>query len=462
MHQTSCAKPRIWKGEFVLICRGKYDVIVCGGGTSGTMAAVSAARSGLKTLLVEKGPILGGVLSMGYFPHSFYANTGKRAIGGMAQELIDRLQAKGGSLGHLRYEGGHLYTITPVDSEMVKIVLLEMCVEAGVEILFETLVNDIITAGSRVTGLFLENKEGKRTVEGDMIIDATGDGDIACLAGAEYEKGRSDGKMQPVSLSMRVSNVDTLRMAAEIPTDQAVLMAKRPGSDCEKPVYFVARLGKWDDTPEAKEIFTDKNRQMFCLCTLEDDIFINISRVVGVDATSADEASGAIISTRLQIDKIYRFVRKYLPGFENCHLIAGNFLGVRESRRFVGDYTLTEEDIKAGRMFEDNICLVGYPMDMHDPEGGNVVFSPIGGDGTYGIPYRCLTPKGLDNLLITGRCISVTHAALASSRTMSACMCMGQAAGIASALALKNGGNYRCIDIKELQNKLEEQGAILH
>ncbi len=441
--------------------QGMYDVVVCGGGVAGTMAAISAARNGARTILVEKGPFLGGVLSMGYFPHSFYANSGKKAIGGLAEELIERLKKVNGTLGHLRYQGGHLYTVTPVDSEMVKCTLMRMAEEAGVEMLFETIINNVVTAGATITAVVLQSKQGTQTLQAKTVIDATGDGDVAYMAGAAYEKGREDGKVQPVSLSMRVSNVDTLRMMKEIPTDQAVLMAKRPGSETEKPVYFVGRLGKWDDTPEAKELFTDKNRQMFCLCMLEDDIFLNISRVVGVDATNLRENSGALVQARLQVEEMYHFVRKYLPGFENCHLIAGSFLGVRETRRICGEYQLTEEDIAAGRMFDDNICLVGYPMDMHDPDGGNVVFTGIGGDGTYGIPYRCMLPKGYQNLLVAGRCISVTHKALASARTMSACMCMGQAAGVAASIAGAENKPVGSISVQGLQDKLIQQKAIL-
>lgn len=445
-----------------LTTQGTYDVVVCGGGVSGTMAAVSAARQGARTALLEKGPFLGGVLAMGYFPHSFYANTGKKAIGGIAQELIDRLKDNGGSLGHLRYEGGHLYTITPVDSEMVKIELMKMAKEAGVDVFFETIVNDVIMEGKSIKGVIIQSKEGTEIIGANMVIDATGDGDAAYMAGAEYEKGREDdGKMQPVSLAMRVSNVDTLRLVGEVATDQSVLMTKRPGSEKEYPVYFVARLGKWDDTPEAREIFTDRNHQMFCLCTLENDIYLNISRVIGVDGTKLRESSGALMDTRLQIEKMFRFVKKYIPGFEKCNLIGGTFLGVRESRRFKGEYTLTEEDIKEGRKFDDNICLVGYPMDMHDPDGGNVVFKQIGGDGTYGIPFRCMLLPGYDNLMVTGRCISVTHQALASARTMSACMCMGQAAGTAAALACRKEQGFHHVSVGELQEELAKQGAIL-
>lgn len=442
---------------------GKYDVVVCGGGVAGTMAAVAAARSGARTALLEKGPFLGGVLAMGYFPHSYYANTGKKAIGGLAQELIDRLVKTGGSLGHLRYEGGHLYTITPVDSEMVKIELMKMVREAGVQVFFETIANDVVMDENKIQGVIIQSKAGAQMIEAKMMIDATGDGDIAYMAGAAFEKGREeDGKMQPVSLAMRVSNVDTLETIAKVASDQAVLMAKRPGADRDMPVYFVARLGKWDDTEEAKEIFTDKNHQMFCLCTLENDIYLNISRIVGVDSTSLKDNSQALADSRLQLEKIYNFIKKYVPGFSKCNLIGGTFLGVRESRRFLGDYILKEEDIIGGKKFEDNICLVGYPMDMHDPDGGNVVFTPIGGDGTYGIPFRSLLPKGFSNLAVAGRCISVTHKGLASARTMSACMCMGQAAGTAAAMAASINGDFRNISVTELQKKLEKAGAILN
>lgn len=440
----------------------RYDVVVCGGGTAGTVAAIAAARNGAQTLLIEKEQWLGGIGATGFFPHSFFANgSGKRAVGGIPEEIVQRLQKMGGSLGHIRFEGGHLYAHTPVDHEIKRVLLMDMLRESGAELLLDTIVNEVRVENGRISAVVAQNKGGAICIEGKTFIDATGDGDVAAHAGAPFEKGRADGKMQPCSLNMRLTNVDMIRFAQNVPTDKQQLWIDRP-SGRRTPIYYVGRLGQWDDTPEAQELFTDKNHQLFCLCVRENDIIANISRLIGMDSTSVDQVTAAAVTLREQIYKVYCFLKKYVPGFEQCNLIGGSTVGFRESRRFIGKYTLTEDDCLNGRMFDDNIGLACYPLDMHDPDGGNVVFRQIGGDGSYGIPYRCMLPQGIENLLIAGRCISATHTALASVRSIAACETMGQAAGTAAALAVKaTGGCTKAVDITLLQKALSEQDVIL-
>lgn len=441
--------------------RGEYDVAVCGGGTAGTLAAISAARNGAKTLLIERTPFLGGVAVMGFWPHVFFTRTGKKAVGGLAQEIIDELIRLEGSLGHLRYEGGHLYTVTPVDCEVLKVVLIKMVSEAGVDVMYNATVRDICMQGQRVTGLIIQTKGGTFLANAKMIIDCTGDGDVAAMAGAPFNKGREDGKTQSVSLIMRLTNVDLIKMAEQVPTDKPVLWANKPHSNKKTPVYFPGRLGPWDDTEEAQQLFTDKNHQIFCLAPWVSDVVVNTSRLVGIDGTVYDEVNRAEFKARLQIHAIYKFLQKYIPGFSESNFIGGYILGVRETRRFIGDYELTEDDVLAGRKFNDNIGLGAYPLDMHDPDGGNVTFTQIGGDGSYGIPYRCLLPQGVENVLVAGRCISATHKALASVRSIASCMVMGQAAGLAAAIATREKKSAKEVDVRYLQTCLQQQGAIL-
>lgn len=439
-----------------------YDVVVCGGGTSGAIAAISAARNGAQTLLIEKEQWLGGIGATGFFPHSFFANgSGKRAVNGISEEIVQRLQAMGGSPGHLRFEDGHLYAHTPVDHEIKRVLLMRMLQESGADLLLDTIVNEVHVENGRILSVVAQNKDGAVRIEGKAFIDSTGDGDIAARAGAPFEKGRADGKMQPCSLNMRLTNVDMVKFAQSVPTDKQQLWIDRP-SGRRTPVYYVGRLGQWDETPEAKELFTDKNHQLFCLCVRENDIIANISRLIGMDSTSVNQVTTAAVTLREQIYALYCFLKKYVPGFEQCNLIGGSTVGFRESRRFIGRYTLTEDDCLNGRMFEDNIGLACYPLDMHDPDGGNVIFRQIGGDGSYGIPYRCMLPQGVSNVLIAGRCISATHTALASVRSIAACEVMGQAAGTAAALAVKktNGCTDR-VDIALLQKALSAQNVIL-
>lgn len=439
----------------------EYDVVICGGGTAGAAAAIASGRNGAKTLLIEKEQWLGGIGAVGFFPHSFFANgSGRRAVAGISEEIIERLKKMGGSLGHLRFEGGHLYTHTPVDHEIKRVLLMEMAEESGVEMLLDTIINEVRVEDGRIVSVIAQNKWGSQEIKGRIFVDCTGDGDIGYRAGAPFEKGREDGKMQPCSLNMRLTNVDMVRFAKEVPTDMASLWVERP-SGRKTPVYYVGRLGKWDHTPEAKELFTDRNHQLFCLCARENDIIANISRLVGMDATNQDDVTNAAVKLRMQIYKMYQFLKKYVPGFENCSLIGETVVGFRESRRFNGKYTITEEDCLAGRKFDDDVGLACYPLDMHDPDGGNVTFRQIGGDGSYGIPYRALIPLNVKNLLIAGRIVSATHEALATVRSIAACEVMGQAAGTAAALAAEEGVEPEKLDIKKLQEKLESQNVIL-
>ena len=441
--------------------RGSYDVIVCGGGTAGTVAAISAARNGARTLLVEKGPFLGGVSVTGFFPHSFYGSSGKKAVEGIPQELIDELIKLDGSLGHLRYEGGHLYAHTPVDNEILKAVLMQKVMDSGVDLMLNALISDISMQGSRIKSLEIRTKTKNFIATTQTVIDATGDGDIAFRAGAPYNLGRQDKKMQPVSLLMRLTNIDWAKLIDAVPTETPILWANKPRSTEKTPAYFRGLLTQWEDTEEYNQLFTDRNHQLFCLSPWATEATINTTRIVGVNGIDYDDINAAEIKGRKQVLETYRFLVKFVPGFACSNLVTGHSIGVRESRRFVGDYEITEDDVLAGRKFDDNIGLAAYPMDMHDPNGGNVTFKQIGDDGSYGIPYRSLLPQGIDNLLIAGRCLSATHGALASVRSIAACMVMGQATGAAATIASRDRKTMREVDVKELQTILKGQKVIL-
>ena len=439
----------------------KYDVVVCGGGTAGAMAGIAAARSGAKTLIIEKEQWLGGSGAVGFFTHSVYANgSGKKGVDGLTEELIQRLIKMGGAFGHLRFEGGHLWTHTPVDHELKRVALAQMAEEAGCDFKFDTIVNDLSCKDGKIEYLVSQNKFGTDHIYAKVFIDCTGDADIAYRSGVPCEKGRADGKMQPASLNMRLSNVDMVKFAQSVPTDKEQLWIDRP-SGRKTPLYFVGLLGQWDDTPEAKELFTDKNHQLFCLCFRENDIIANTSRIIGVHGTKEEDFDRANLALRTQIYKMWAFLKKYVPGFENCNLIGETVVGFRETRRIKGEYTVTLDDVLAGRMFEDNIGLACYPLDVHDPDGGNVKFTQIGGDGSWGIPYRALLPLNVDNLLVAGRCMSCSHEALASARSIASCEVQGQAAGTAAALCVKEDCIPRKLDINELQDALRKQNVIL-
>ncbi|MGI6285056.1 FAD-dependent oxidoreductase [Neomoorella humiferrea] len=439
----------------------KRDVIVIGGGSTGIAAALSAARLGTKVILLEKGSALGGIAAMGYCFHTFYSHTGKQVVHGIAQEIIEDLVNLKAAVGHVRWPGGRLYAVTALDQEILRVVETEKLLEAGVDLLYHSLVKDVLMDGTKICGVVVQNRSETIVIPGEIIIDASGEGDVAAMSGAPYEKGRGDGKMQPVSMMLRMTNVDLEKVAATVPVDLPVLRSIKPGGQKPSPMYISALLTPWEKIYLQMGLFGDSNHQMFINSIWENEANINISRLVNFDATDFDQASKAESAGRLEAYKIYRFLRENIPGFEKSNMIASQGVGVRETRRFVGEYVLSEEDVLKGAKFDDCIGRSAYPIDIHDPEGKGVKFTEIGGDGAYDIPYRCLLPQKVENLLIAGRIVSATHKALGSVRSITSCLVMGQAVGVAAALCVKENKSPRALSVKLLQEYLRGQNVNL-
>lgn len=443
--------------------RKQVDVVVIGAGAAGIAAAIAAGRNGAKVLLAERHGLLGGVAAMGYCFHTYFSHRGEKIVGGIADEIIQRLIPLRGAIGHIRWEGGHFGSVTPVDQEIVRYVTNEMVTDAGVEVLLFTIAVEAVMDGSEIRGVLIANKSGISFIPAKIIIDASGDADIAASAGVPIEMGRKeDGLVQPVSMLFRMINVDLERAVKSLlAPDKPILRAVKPGGKKPSPVYFSGNFTPWQDLIEKEGLFPDRNHKIFCNSVWEDQVNINTARVAGINPLDPEEMTKAEFENRKQIFKIASFLNRYVPGFEKSHLIGNPFSGVRESRRIIGDYILAEEDVVTGRRFEDSIGRCAYPIDLHDPRGKDVEFTQISKGGFYDIPYRCLIPKGVDNLLVAGRCISSTHLALGSVRSITSCFVTGEAAGTAAALSIKDQISTREMKPLKLQKELREGRAII-
>lgn len=443
------------------------DVLVIGGGPAGIGAALSAARNGMHVLLVERYGFLGGNLTNALINpiFTFHDIQGRQVVMGIAQEMVSRLQVRGGTQGHVSDLTFDNASMTPFDPEIMKLVLLEMMEEAKVELLLHTWASDVIVRGRSVHAVIVENKSGRQAICPKVVIDCSGDADIAVKAGAPYDKGREqDEATQPASLFFRIGGVDggNLRnwmkvnrhLLKDSPTDDEI--------DSQAAIAFLGlrqlvkeAMDQGDYPPEAAP------RMLFYQLPRDDQVAVNASRLQEVDGTDVYDLTRAEVAARKQAWWIHHFLKKYVGGFEESFILdTAAQVGIRETRRIIGDYVLDENDVLSGRAFTDGIACGTFAIDIHPPEGEQQIFTGSG-KAVYEIPYRCCLPQGLDNLLVAGRCISVTHEAFGSIRVMATCIAVGQGAGLAAALATKVGCNTRAIDTDLLVRRLIEQGQFL-
>lgn len=420
----------------------EVDVLVVGGGPAGVGAALAAARNGASTLVVEQFNCLGGVATAGGHAHiSKYDEngTGRQVVGGIAYEIARRTIDAGFGVmnsGCLDFE-----------VEGLKLILDQMAEASGVGVLYHSFFSDTLLDKGAVTGAVIQNKNGRQVIRARRIVDCTGDGDVAFRAGCSYEVGRpADGRCQPVTLMFTIGGVDWDRVAAwrtSWKMQEVWEEAQRQGD--MRP--FQKTIMGWWWTP-----------------TRPDWVGVNFTHAIHIDATRAEDLTAATMETRKQAYESIDVFRKYVPGMESCYMVSTpNTIGLRESRRILGDYVLTEDDLKMQREFEDNICYGSFNVDVHCIDGPGMDHtawhSPIG--FSYHIPYRVLLPRGAENLLTAGRCVSCTHTALGSLRVMVQCMGMGEAAGTAAALSLKKDVTPREFPVTQLQRALRDQGGIL-
>ena len=444
------------------------DVVVAGGGPGGLPAAIAAARHGAKVLLIERYGFLGGLATAGLVV-PILGHTASRThtpiVEGLLRQITERMHALDGAP---EWEEACEEWGIRFDAEAFKIVADQMVEEAGVDLLLHTLVTDAVVEEGRIKALIIESKSGRQAVTGQVVIDATGDADVAFRAGAPTRQGREfDGRVESLGSFMHIGGIedatDAQKAAAREKVEQAM---------AEDRLHFY-NAG-----------FTSQN------IAHGDHFSPNMTRWHG-DPTDVRVLTRAEVGVRREAWELITFLRQEVPGFENCYLRATSAqVGPRESRQVMGDYVLTGDDVQKGRKFEDGIARGSWWIDIHCPLGHTYpvhlciiecpqrqrcpfwaaehdksmrsradLYPPD--DDWYDIPYRCLTPQGIDNLLVSGRCISATHEGMAGARVMGTCMAIGQAAGTAAAIAARDNVYPRDVKVDELRAALQSSGALV-
>ncbi len=425
--------------EKTLSVKNSYDVIVAGAGPAGICAAVAAARKGAKVALIERYGVVGGNLTVGYVGPIL----GMVGRGTMRDEIVRQL---GVPQNDMIGETGRAH-----DFENAKLVLSEFVNHDNIDVYLQSSVFDVVREGGKITGIILATNEGNFALTAKVFIDATGDGILATLAGAEVAKGREDGLMQPVTLEFTIDGVDESKAIICIgDVDDVKLGDERFLDYCRR----CAEEGKLPPHLAAVRLHPSVNRG---------ERQVNTTQANGVDITKVGDIYPADLELRRQIEMLVNFFRKNVPGYENCRCVgSGTTTGVRETRRVMGDYVITAEELADGKRFDDVIVHnAEFIVDIHNPAGAGQAEEKIQYCKPYDLPYRCFVPLGLTNLYVAGRCISGTHRAHASYRVMSICMAMGEAVGIAAALCAEKDCQTRELDVKELQKVMTESGIEL-
>lgn len=443
------------------------EVLVVGAGPAGIGAAIAAARNGARVMLIERYGFIGGNLTQAMVNPmlTFHDVSGRQVIRGIAGEIVDRLVERAQSVGHAGDITNDNASITPFDPEGMKILLLDMVEEAGVQLLLHTWLAGAERPDSRVEHIIVESKSGRLAIRPRYVVDCSADADVVARAGAPFVKGReSDGAMQPVTLFFRIGGVGLDRLRVWMKSNRSLLKDSPSDEmiDSSRAIEFLGLRDLVIQAMERGEFPADAApRILMTQLPREGQFIVNTSRLQGIDGTNVFDLTRAETATRRQAWQIQRFLQKYVGGFEDSYVLdTGVQVGIRETRHIVGDYTLHENDVLQGRSFEDGIACGTFAIDIHPPDGKEQIFTGSG-KSVYEIPYRCLLPQGLDNLLVAGRSISATHAAFGSSRVMATCIAIGQGAGIAAAMAAASGISTRQVDPAELRTKLIAQGQYL-
>lgn len=425
--------PAAWKA---------VDVVIAGGGSAGMTAAIAAARTGAAVLLVERYGFAGGISTQvldtfyGFFTPGEHS---RRVVGGIPWEVASSLIENGDAFERPNSYGAG--TGVTYDQDALKLLWERLALEAEVQLLYHASCVDVVMSEEPgIEGVIVQSRSGLRTIQAKVVVDATGDADVAALAGVPFEKAGEAGDAQSLTTTFKMINVDTARARQmKQPELQSLMAAAIASGNYDLP----RREGSVHVTPMAGVMAA------------------NMTRVTGIDPTDPEQLSAAEIEGRRQAVEYARFLRDMAPGYERSRLSGlSHQIGVREARRVYGEYRLDRDDVLTARQFDDSIAQCGAPIEAHHA-GVDTRWEYVPGFRTYGIPYRCLVPLSVEGLLVAGRCLSATFDAHASVRSMGQCMAMGQAAGTAAALGVAACIRPRDIDTGHLRGRLIASGAIV-
>ena len=443
----------------------KYDVIVIGAGSAGVIAALSSARSGAKTLIIEETSTFGGTNTNALVGPlvPFIGENNKQIVNGIPQEIIDKLISLNGSKGHVPDPIGFAHSLTPVDFKMLQVVQTNLInKEENITVLLNesviaTKVNDGI-----VESLITKDRYGvEKEYSSKVIIDATGDADIIALSGADFEIGReTDGKVQPMTMVFSLGNVDLEKVRDDVsknPDNFAVSDEIKNG----ERMKYVAVSGYFNEVRNSDTFPIVRDRLLFFEGVQPGEVFVNTTRVLNKNNLNSKELTEASLEGNKQVLELFEWMRNNVTPFRNSHLIDVGTIGVRESRRIVGKKILVPMDVLSGAKQKKSIAVGSYPIDVHSPDSAQMEFIEEKTVKNYEIDLDMITPIKLKNVLVAGRAISATHEAHASSRVSVTCMAIGQAAGIAASLASRKDGIIETINYEELKKEILDFGGVI-
>lgn len=445
------------------------EVLVIGGGPAGFCAALASARMGAKTMLIEQSGYCGGMATAGLvapFMTCYDSGGNTMLIRGLFEEIVNRLVEMGGAIHPSQIPTSSAFTsyitkghihVTPFKAESLKLLADRMLAEAGVRVLYHTLFVDTKTEDERVSHVIVAKKEGLFAIKAKVIVDCSGDADCAAAAGVPYTMGNGEGRIQPATMFFRIGNVDSKKVDADIEANLDNFYRK-DGVNYRSMHWWVSKAkkaGDWTLNRVSIGMFRGVD---------EDEWSINTSRIMGIDGTNSESLTYGEQVGREQVDEIFAFLKKYVPGCQNAKLLqSGNTLGIRETRHIHGLKTMMLDDVLECRVPDDSILIAANSVDVHGrfgPTSNEYITIPEG--KYYGVPYGCLVAENRSNLLVAGRCVSAESEAAGAIRVMPPCMGMGQAAGTAAALACFENVDVRKMDVKKLRCQLEKDGVVLH
>ena len=450
-----------------------YDVAVIGAGSAGIAAAIAAAKNGAKTLLVESSSVIGGDLLSGLPIDGCRTTAGEWIVGGVAKELFDACDSMDGYIGSI-YDRRNIWVVM-VNPKIMGFAILKMLAQYGVDILPYSQVDSVVRENGHISMLTARGKTELFDIKAKQYIDCTGDGDVACMCDVPYEMGDENGELQPMTMVFQIRNVhpkEVLSFVLEHPENCG--LAENPNSpksakelaqelyDLGFPKVFFSGKGPLlqkgiasGELHSCSMLAFNPNAKDLSVVT------VNTTRLVTKDCISADVLGKTILDLTEQVENAFNFIKNNIPGCQDCVLdgVAPR-LGIRESRRILGEYYLTGEEVSNGLKRADGIAKGGHEVDIHGKDEKHTRIT-IKNAGSYDIPLGCLIPKGMTNLMMAGRCLSADRVAHSSARVMGTCMAMGQAAGQACAIALNSGKHVCDIDTDLLRDNLRAHGAIV-